>query len=188
MSENGFYEHIYFDEKQLVSLLRYPDLAARSFVVSSFGKTYHTTGWRIGYCIAPKVLMNEFLRVHQFINFSTNTPIQYAIADFLRDHPQHHFELGHFYQQKRDLFLELMAPSRFKLIPSSGTYFQLADYSAISAEPDTRFTARLTSDNKVAAIPVSVFYEHVPDQQIIRFCFAKHDETLREAVKRLVNL
>ena len=132
--------------------------------------------------------MEEFLRVHQFINFSTNTPMQYAIADFLRDHPQHHRDLGRFYQQKRDLFLELMAPSRFKLMPSSGTYFQLADYSAISTEADTEFTARLTRDNKIAAIPVSVFYEHAPDQQVIRFCFAKHEETLREAVKKLINL
>ena len=182
------YEHIYFDKTQHLSLLRYPDIAARTFVISSFGKTYHTTGWRIGYCVAPKVLMDEFLRVHQFINFSTNTPMQYAIADFLRDNPQHHLELGRFYQQKRDLFLELMAPSRFKLMPSSGTYFQLADYSAISTEADTEFTARLTRDNKIAAIPVSVFYEHAPDQQVIRFCFAKHEETLREAAKKLINL
>ena len=182
------YEHIYFDENQHFSLLRYPDIAARSFVISSFGKTYHTTGWRIGYCIAPQTLMDEFLRIHQFINFSTNTPMQYAIADFLRDYPQHHHELASFYQGKRDLFLKLMAQSRFRLIPSRGTYFQLADYSEISSEEDTRFANRLTSEHKVAAIPVSVFYRHKPDQHIVRFCFAKHDDTLRAAVKRLVKL
>ena len=182
------YEHICFDEKQHHSLLCYPDLADRSFVISSFGKTYHTTGWRIGYCIAPQPLMDEFLRIHQFINFSTSTPMQYAIADFLRDHPQHHLELGSFYQQKRDLFLELMAPSRFKLVPSTGTYFQLAGYNTISTEADTEFAARLTREHKVAAIPVSVFYKQAPDQHVIRFCFAKHDDTLRAAVKRLVEL
>jgi len=182
------YEHICFDEKQHLSLLRYPDLAARSFVISSFGKTYHTTGWRIGYCIAPPLLMDEFLRIHQFINFSTSTPMQYAIADFLRECPQHHRELGAFYQRKRDLFLELMAPSRFSLVPSSGTYFQLAGYRAISTEVDTEFAARLTRDYGVAAIPVSVFYQQAPDQQVVRLCFAKHDDTLREAVKILVDL
>jgi len=182
------YEHIYFDGEQHLSLLRYPDLAARSFVISSFGKTYHTTGWRVGYCIAPPALMEEFLRIHQFINFSTHTPMQYAIADFLSGCPQHHRDLGRFYQQKRDLFLNLMAPSRFRLIPSRGTYFQLAGYSAISTEPDTEFSARITREHKVASIPVSVFYEKAPEQQVIRFCFAKHDDTLREAAKILVNL
>jgi methionine aminotransferase len=182
------YEHISFENQKHLSLLRYPDLAARSFVVSSFGKTYHTTGWRIGYCIAPRSLMDEFLRIHQFINFSTNTPMQYAIADFLRDCPQHHYELGGFYQEKRDLFLELMSTSRFSLIPSAGTYFQLADYSAISDEPDTEFTARLTCDHKVAAIPVSVFYEKAPHQRVVRFCFAKHDDTLRQAAEKLRGL
>lgn len=182
------YEHIYFDGNKHLSLLRYPDLAARSFVISSFGKTYHTTGWRIGYCIMPRALMDDFLRIHQFINFSTSTPMQYAIADFLDECPQHHKELACFYQQKRDLFLEQMAASRFKLKPSAGTYFQLADYSAISAEEDTEFAARLTREYKVAAIPVSVFYDKAPDQKVIRFCFAKHDDTLRDAVKKLVDL
>jgi aspartate/methionine/tyrosine aminotransferase len=174
--------------KQHLSLLRFPDLAARSFVISSFGKTYHTTGWRIGYCIAPRPLMIEFLRIHQFINFSTHTPMQYAIADFLSECQQHHRELGGFYQQKRDLFLKLMAPSRFKLIPSKGTYFQLASYDAISSEPDTEFATRLTGEHKVASIPVSVFYNNPPDQNVIRFCFAKHDSTLREAAKILVDM
>lgn len=182
------YEHICFDGRQHQSLLRYPDLAAKSFVVSSFGKTYHTTGWRVGYCIAPSSMMREFLRIHQFINFSTQAPMQYAIADFLRECPQHHHELGAFYQRKRDLFLELMTTSQFKLIPSGGTYFQLADYSALSDEPDTQFTARLTCEHKIAAIPVSVFYRQPTDQNIVRFCFAKHDDTLAEAAEKLCAL
>ena len=182
------YEHISFDGISHLSLLRYPDLAAKTFVISSFGKTYHTTGWRIGYCVAPRVLMDELLRIHQFINFSTNTPMQYAIADFLRDCPEHHHELGAFYQQKRDLFCALMAASKFKLAPSAGTYFQLAEYSAISDEPDTEFTARLTREHKVAAIPISVFYKDAPKQQVVRFCFAKHDHTLQEAAGKLISL
>jgi len=182
------YEHISFDGVSHLSLLRYPDLAAKTYVISSFGKTYHTTGWRIGYCVAPRVLMDELLRIHQFINFSTNTPMQYAIADFLRDCPQHHHELGDFYQQKRDLFCDLMAASQFKLAPSAGTYFQLAEYSAISDEPDTEFTARLTREHKVAAIPISVFYKDAPQQRVVRFCFAKHDDTLREAADKLSSL
>jgi methionine aminotransferase len=179
------YEHIVFGHGRHLSLLRFPDLAARTFVVSSFGKTYHTTGWRVGYCIAPPALMEEFLRIHQFVNFSTHTPMQYALADFMRDCPQHHHELGEFYQHKRDLFCELMKPSRFSLAPSDSTYFQLADYSAISNEPDTEFAARLTREQKVAAIPVSVFYDQDPGQSIVRFCFAKHDDTLQEATARL---
>ena len=182
------YEHIFFDDHRHLSLLRYPDLAARAFVVSSFGKTYHTTGWRVGYCIAPGPLIEEFLRIHQFINFSTHTPMQHAIADFLAGSPEHHEQLGGFYQQKRDLFLNLMSASRFKLKPSTGTYFQLADYSAISDEPDTEFAARLTREHKVAAIPVSVFYAQKPDQRVVRFCFAKHAETLQAAAERLVKL
>ncbi len=179
------YEHISFDGKKHHSLLRYPDLAERAFVVSSFGKTYHVTGWRVGYCIAPLPMMKEFLRIHQFINFSTNAPLQYAIADFLRDCPQHHRELAGFYQQKRDLFCALMGPSQFSLKPSAGTYFQLADYSKISNEPDTEFASRLTREHKVAVIPISVFYKNPPDQRVVRFCFAKHDDTLREAGARL---
>ncbi len=182
------YEHISFDGNSHLSLLRYPDLAAKTYAISSFGKTYHTTGWRIGYCVAPRVLMDELLRIHQFINFSTNTPMQYAIADFLRDCPQHHHELGAFYQQKRDLFCDLMAVSQFNLTPSAGTYFQLAEYSAISDEPDTEFTARLAREHKVAAIPISVFYKDAPKQQVVRFCFAKHDHTLQEAAGKLTSL
>jgi len=182
------YEHISFDGKQHQSLLRYPDLAARTFAVSSFGKTYHATGWRVGYCVAPRPLMEEFLRIHQFVNFSTNSPMQYAIADFLRDCPQHHLELGAFYQEKRDLFVELMSGSKFSMVPSSGTYFQLADYSEISNEPDTEFAARLTREYKVAVIPISVFYKDPPEQNVVRFCFAKDNDTLREAANKLTRI
>ena len=179
------YEHITFDGRPHLSLSRYPDLASRAFCISSFGKTYHATGWRIGYCVAPAALMREFLAIHQFINFSTNAPMQYAIADFLRDCPEHHDELGDFYQRKRDLFCRLLSGSRFRLLPSAGTYFQLADYSAISEQDDTEFAAVLTREHKVAAIPISVFYEHPPAQRVVRFCFAKNDDTLAEAAERL---
>ena len=182
------YEHITFDGRAHLSLLRYPDLAERTFVISSFGKTYHATGWRVGYCIAAAELMARFLRIHQFINFSTQTPMQYAIADFLRDCPQHHRELGAFYQQKRDLFCELLEPTGFSLKPSAGTYFQLADYTAISDMVDTDFANWITREHKVAVIPVSVFYRQPPDQRVIRFCFAKDDDTLREAAQRLLKI
>ncbi|NRB70784.1 MAG: aminotransferase class I/II-fold pyridoxal phosphate-dependent enzyme [Xanthomonadales bacterium] len=182
------YEHILFDGQEHLGLLRYPDLAARSFVVSSFGKTYHATGWRVGYCIAPAPLMEEFLRIHQFVNFSTNTPMQLGIADFLRDCPEHHEELGAFYQPKRDLFNHLLGDTRFTFTPSAGTYFQLADYSAISDMPDTEFARWLTVEHGVAAVPVSVFYANPPAQQKVRFCFAKDDDTLREAASRLARI
>ena len=179
------YEHINFDGRKHLSLLRYPDLAARTFAVSSFGKTYHATGWRVGYCIAPKIMMREFLRVQQFINFSTNSPLQYAIADFLASDSRHHHDLSDFYQKKRDLFCDLMGETKFAISPSAGTYFQLADYSAISDEPDTAFSAHITRKYRVGSIPMSVFYKTPPCQRILRFCFAKHDDTLRAAVEQL---
>jgi methionine aminotransferase len=182
------YEHITFDGRPHLSLLRYPEIAERAFCISSFGKTYNVTGWRIGYCVAPEKLMCEFLLIHQFINFSTNAPLQYAFADFLKDHPRHHESLADFYQKKRNLFNELLDNSRFNMIPTAGTFFQLADYSPISDEPDTEFAARLTREHKVAVIPVSVFYRQPPEQRIIRFCFAKNDGTLREAAERLLAL
>jgi len=182
------YEHIYFDKQQHLSLLRYPDLAEKTFVCSSFGKTYHITGWRLGYCIAPQSLMKEFLRIHQFISFSANTPMQHGLADFMRACPEHHSELADFYQRKRDLFCDLMAPSAFKLKPSSGTFFQLADYSAISDETDTSFAKRLTIEHGVATIPISVFYKQPPDQHMVRFCFAKDDDTLQRAAECLRNI
>lgn len=182
------YEHISFDQQPHLSLLRFPDLADKTFVCSSFGKTYHVTGWRVGYCVAPEKLMDEFLRIHQFINFSTTTPMQYGLADFLREHPEHHHQLADFYQQKRDLFCQLMAASEFVIKPCEGTFFQLADYSAISDEADTGFAKRLTRDFKVAAIPVSVFYQDPPDQRLVRFCFAKDDATLKQAASRLARI
>jgi len=179
------YEHITFDGRVHQSLLRYPDLAARAFCISSFGKTLHVTGWRIGYCVAPAPMMQEFLKIHQFINFSTNTPMQYALADYLEEHPRKCLELSDFYLRKRNLFNNLLKKSRFNFIPSQGTYFQLADYSALSDEPDTRFARWLTREHQVAVIPVSVFYRQPPDQRIVRFCFAKHDETLERAARKL---
>lgn len=182
------YEHMVFDGRKHLSLLRFPDLAERCFAVYSFGKTYHATGWRMGYCVAPRPMMEEFLRLHQFINFSTNTPMQYGLADFLRDCPEHHLSLHDFYQQKRDLFCELISNSRFKFKPCAGTFFQTADYSEISDEADTEFAVRMTQEHKVAVIPVSVFYQRPPDQRVVRFCFAKNNETIREAAQRLVSL
>jgi methionine aminotransferase len=180
------YEHIVFDGRDHLSLLRYPDLAERSFCIFSFGKTYHVTGWRIGYCVAPPHLAEAFLRIHQYINFSTNTPLQHALADFLRHHPGYHLELAGFYQGKRDLFGRLLAASPFRLLPTSGSYFQLAEYSAVSDRPDREFAAWLTREHGVAVIPVSVFYETPPpEQRIIRFCFAKNDATLHQAAQRL---
>ena len=182
------YEHIIFDGQVHQSLHRFEDLASRSFIVSSFGKTYHTTGWRLGYCIAPEAYTKEFQRIHQFVNFSTNTPMQYAVADFLKNCPEHHKELSGFYQNKRDLFCRLVKNSRFKLLPSAGTYFQLLDYSSVSELNDTDLANRFTIDNKLASIPVSVFYKHPPDQKILRFCFAKSDATLEAAADILNKL
>ena len=182
------YEHIIFDDEVHQSLHRYAELASRSFIVSSFGKTYHTTGWRLGYCVAPEAYMAEFQRIHQFVNFSTNTPMQYAVADFLESCPEHHKELSGFYQQKRDLFCSLIKKSRFKFLPAAGTYFQLLDYSAISKAADTELANRFTIENKLASIPVSVFYKEAPDQKILRFCFAKSDVTLEKAADILNKL
>ncbi len=184
------YEHIIFDGVAHESMCRYADLLARSFVVSSFGKTYHVTGWKVGYCVAPPQLTDEFRRIHQFVNFTVNTPVQYALADFLNQHSQHHQELPDFYQAKRDLFCELLAPSRFNLVPSAGTYFQLLNYSEISQEQDVPLARRWTSEHKVASIPISVFYAD-PGQlttPVLRFCFAKDDDTLQRAAAILCQL
>ena len=178
------YEHIIFDGQPHESLARYPDLAARSFVIGSFGKTFHTTGWKVGYAVAPAPLTTEFRKVHQFVTFSTNTPTQYAIADFLADHGRL-AELAPFYQRKRDLFLELMRGSRFVPLASRGSYFQLMDYSAITNEPDAEFAIRLTKEHGVASIPTSPFLYRQPAPSILRFCFAKKDETLERAAERL---
>ena len=183
------YEHIIFDGKPHLSLARYPDLFERSFVVSSFGKTYHVTGWKVAYCVAPAPLSAEIRRIHQYLTFATSTPMQLAIADFLDSHPEHHETLGAFYQAKRDLFCGLLGDSRFGIRPSSGTYFQLLDYDGFSDEVDVALAKRLTVEHKVASIPISVFYEHPPtDQRLLRFCFAKDDETLRQAAAILNDL
>ena len=182
------YEHIVFDGRAHLSLARYPDLFARSFVVSSFGKTYHTTGWKVAYCVAPTALSAEFRRIHQFVTFTTATPLQYGIADFLAQCPEHHEDLADFYQAKRDLFCGLLAGSRFKLTPSAGTFFQLVDYGAITNEPDADLAKRWTVEAKVASIPVSVFYREPPNQELLRFCFAKDDATLKKAAEILCRL
>ena len=174
------YEHIIFDGQVHHSMARYADLAAKSFVVGSFGKTYHATGWKIGYCLAPAPLSKEFQKVHQFVTFAVNTPVQHAYAEFL-DEESHYLSLADFYQQKRDKFLSCLAASRFKPVPCRGTYFQLLDYSAISQRGDMAFAEELTKTHKVAAIPPSVFYHRRDDHRYLRFCFAKEDETLTQA-------
>ena len=182
------YEHIFFDAPAHQSVLRHPELAARSFVVSSFGKTYHCTGWKVGYCIAPPQLSAEFRKVHQYLTFCTFSPAQWAFADVLESDPQHYLDLPRFYQAKRDRFRGLLAESKFKLLPVGGAYFQLVDYSAISAKDDLNFCEWLVREAGVAAIPVSAFYENPPDAKLIRFCFAKSDETLVAAAERLCRL
>ena len=176
------YEHIVFDGIQHQSVARFPNLANRSFIISSFGKTYHTTGWKVGYCLAPENLMKEFRKAHQYIVFAVNTPVQHAIADFLRNTAAY-TELPAFYQQKRDLFLRLIEPSRFTFIPSKGTYFQLLKYNDITDEGDEDFAIRLTKEFKIASIPVSVFYHKKVDEHVLRFCFAKDDVTLQRAAE-----
>jgi methionine aminotransferase len=174
------YEHIIFDGHAHQSVARYPHLAERSFIISSFGKTYHATGWKVGYCVAPQNLMNEFRKVHQFLVFSTNTPIQFALAEFLQQKNQY-VELGNFYQKKRDYFISLIKNSRFELTPAAGTYFQLLNYKKLSSEKDTDYAIRLTKEFKLAAIPISVFYHEGVDNHVLRFCFAKKEETLEKA-------
>ena len=181
------YEHIIFDGLEHQSVARYPKLAERSVIISSFGKTYHTTGWKIGYCLAPANLMVEFRKVHQFLVFSVNTPIQYALADYL-ENKDAYLQLSAFYQEKRDFFNQLFSASRFKFQPSPGTYFQLLDYSAISNEKDTDFARRLTIEHGVASIPVSVFYHKKTESKFLRFCFAKDNADLEKAAEKLLKL
>ncbi len=178
------YEHIVFDGARHESCARHPELAARSLIVSSFGKTYHITGWKVGYVAAPRELMAEFRKVHQFNVFTVNTPVQYALADYMAD-PGRHLGLASFYQAKRDFFRAALAASRFELLPSRGTYFQLARYAAISELPDTAFCEYLTREVGVAAIPVSAFFADGHDDHVVRFCFAKNEDTLARACERL---
>ncbi len=182
------YEHIVFDGQQHHSLLRHDELWERSIVVSSFGKTYHATGWKVGYCVAPAALTTEFRRVHQFTCFAVVTPIQHALADFINATPEHYAELPQFYQRKRDYFCALLANSKFSFEPAQGTFFQLLDYSAISSERDTDYARRLTTEIGVASIPVSVFCKTPPAARKLRFCFAKDDAMLEQAAERLCRL
>jgi len=182
------YEHIIFDGRRHASLLRYPELEARSLVMSSFGKTFHMTGWKIGYCVASAQLTSEFRRVHQYVQFCVATPMQYALADFLEAEPNAYLDLPAFYEAKRDAFCEMLGPSRLSLTPSAGTYFQLVDYAGITTEPDTEFARRLTTEAGVASIPVSVFYASPPNQHLLRFCFAKDTQTLARATEILCEI
>ena len=181
------YEHIIFDGARHESMARTAALRARSFIVGSFGKTYHATGWKVGYTVAPAALTGEFRKVHQFVTFSTNTPTQYALAEFLSQH-RGYPELAAFYQRKRDLFLKLIEGSRFRPLPSRGTYFQLLDYSAITDDDDMSFALRLTKEHGVASIPTSAFLYKQQAPRVLRFCFAKKDETLELAADRLKRL
>ncbi len=181
------YEHLIFDKKKHESVCSYPGLAKRSFMIGSFGKTFHATGWKMGYCLAPENLMAEFRKVHQFVVFACNTPVQYAISDFLQN-KSNYSELWKFYQDKRDYFIDLIKDSRFRLKPSRGTYFQLLDYSEITDEHETDFAIRLTKDYGIASIPVSVFYHKPYENQSLRFCFAKKENTLEKAAKILCKI
>lgn len=181
------YEHLVFDGTIHQSVCKYPELASRSFMIGSFGKTFHATGWKVGFALAPENLMKEFRKTHQFMVFACNTPIQFAIAEFLED-PVNYRDLSVFYQQKRDLFLELIKDSKFKLIPSKGTYFQCVNFRDISSESEWDFCQRMTVEHGVAAIPLSPFYHKGTDEGVIRFCFAKKEETLRKAAEILCKM
>ncbi|WP_130618761.1 pyridoxal phosphate-dependent aminotransferase [Dyella amyloliquefaciens] len=182
------YEHIVYDGAQHQSVLRHAELAARSIVVSSFGKTYHCTGWKLGYAVAPKALSAEFRKVHQYLTFCTFHPAQVAFAEFMASTPEHYLELPAFYQAKRDRFRELIKPSRFKLLDVPGGYFQLVDYSAISDQDDVAFCEWMVKEGGVAAIPLTPFYETAPGTHLLRLCFAKSDATMEAAAERLCKL
>ncbi|MDX3772657.1 methionine aminotransferase [Chromatiaceae bacterium AAb-1] len=182
------YEHMVFDQAAQLSANGFEALAERSFIVSSFGKTFHVTGWKLGYCVAPAALTTEFRKIHQYVTFSSFTPAQYAVAAVLQQQPQQVSGLSAFYQQKRDQFAGALQAGRLQLLPCSGTYFQLADYAAISELPDTEFCHWLTVEHKIAAIPLSVFYKQSPASRIIRCCFAKTPQTLSAAAEVLCRL
>ncbi|NCD71997.1 methionine aminotransferase [Mucilaginibacter agri] len=181
------YEHLVFDGNQHLSMARYPELQQRSFIVASFGKLFHTTGWKVGYCLAPAYLMQEFRKIHQFNVFSVNTPMQVAAAEYLKDEDSY-LSLPDFFQQKRDYFREGLKQSRFDLLPCAGSYFQSVRYQNIADEKDSEFAIRVTKEIGVAAIPVSAFYSRGTDHQVLRFCFAKKQETLDKAIERLIKL
>lgn len=178
------YEHMVFDGQQHQSVCLFPDLKKRSFITASFGKTFHNTGWKLGYCCGPEELMDEFVKVHQFNVYCVNHPMQIALASYIKDE-ENYKHLPQLFQQKRDLFLDSISSSRFKFIPSEATYFQLLDYSEISDEYDVDFAKRLTEENKVASIPLSVFNVDQLDNKCLRFCFAKTEETILKAAEIL---
>jgi methionine aminotransferase len=181
------YEHLIFDGQKHESMARYPELQQRSFIIASFGKLCHTTGWKIGYCLAPAHLMQEFRKIHQFVVFSVNTPMQYAIAEYLKNE-QIYLSLPDFFQEKRDHFRKGIEQTRFKLLPCHGSYFQSVSYNDITDEKDTDFAIRLAKEFGVATIPTSAFYSKGTDNHILRFCFAKRQETLDKAVDRLIKV
>ncbi len=181
------YEHIIFDNHPHRSLAAYPELKERTFVVSSFGKLFHTTGWKIGYCCAPELLMNEFRKIHQYNVFSVNTPMQLAIAEYLKNSDVY-LELSDFFQKKRDFFRNILSETKFSLLPCEGSYFQNVTYENISDKKDTKFSIDLLKSHKVACIPNSAFYSKGTDYKTLRFCFAKKQETLEKAVERLLKL
>lgn len=187
IASDEVYEHMVYDGQRHESLSRYPELAARSYIISSFGKTYHVTGWKIGYVAAPAALMAEFRKVHQYNVFSVNTPMQVGLAQYMGN-PAPYLELSAFYQKKRDLFRAGLANSSLRLLPCAGTYFQSVDYSAVSDMPELDFARWLTTEIGVAAIPVSAFYQQSKESGIVRFCFAKQDSTLQDALQRLQKL
>ncbi len=182
------YEHLVFDGEEHHSVLQFPALRARSFALFSFGKTFSVTGWKTGYCVAPPALTAELRKIHQFVSFVAVTPVQLALADFIRDEPGYPATLAAFYQHKRDLFCQALAGSRFRLRPSAGTYFQLLDYGAISSVADTTLCEQWTRDHGIASIPVSVFYQDPPRQSVLRFCFAKSDPVLLQAAEILCRI
>ena len=181
------YEHIIFDGEVHHSMMTHPVLKERSFICNSVGKTYHVTGWKIGYCLAPAALTKEFRRIHQYITFCTVSPMQYALADFLKE-PEHYEELSDFYQRKRDRFNNAISGSRFSLKPSKGSFFQIVSYEKITDEHDYELAIRLTKEIKVASVPVSVFYKDKKDDKLLRFCFAKDDDILDKAAELLCKL
>lgn len=181
------YEHLIFDGKKHESILRYPDLFERSFVCFSFGKVYDCTGWKMGYCVAPEALMKEFRKIHQFNCFTCNSPIQFALAEFLKQ-KESYLQLGNRLQQKRDHLFNAMQQTRFKALPSYGSYFQLYSYADITNESEKEFAIRLTKEYGVATIPTSAFYKTETDNKVLRFCFSKNENTLEEAANRLVKI
>jgi len=181
------YEHLIFDNIRHESVCYYPELAKRAFMVGSFGKTFHATGWKIGFVLAPENLMEEFRKIHQFVVFACNTPIQHALAEFLTDSTNYE-DLGKFYQRKRDFFVRLIEGSRFRIVPSSGTYFQLLDFSDITRVTEKTFAMKLIKEHKIASIPVSSFYHEKTDNKVLRFCFAKEESTLEKAAEILCRI